>query len=98
VLSYQPRVLEAGVWRGGASIFMRGHLHPKISLGGFVILDDYGAMPACRAAVDDYRRAAGVRDAIDAIDGSAVYWQRPTAAAGTPDSRDLAPGGRRRAR
>ncbi len=28
-------------------------LKPKISLGGFVVIDDYGAVPGCRQAVDD---------------------------------------------
>ena len=30
-------------------------LYDKVSPGGFVIVDDYGAMPACAEAVHDYR-------------------------------------------
>src|SRR5579872_7299671 len=31
-------------------------LYPRLSPGGFVIVDDYGAIPACRQAVTDYRQ------------------------------------------
>jgi O-methyltransferase len=31
-------------------------LYPKLSAGGYAIIDDYGAIPACRQAVDDFRR------------------------------------------
>jgi O-methyltransferase len=31
------------------------HLYPKLSSGGFTIIDDYGAIPSCKAAVDDFR-------------------------------------------
>ncbi len=30
------------------------HLYDKVSDGGFVIVDDYGALPNCRAAVEDF--------------------------------------------
>lgn len=51
-------------------------LYPSVSPGGFVIIDDYGVMPACRDAVDDYRRDAGILESLTAIDRSAVYWRR----------------------
>jgi len=51
------------------------HLYPKVSAGGFVIVDDY-CIPHCRAAVDDYRRAHGVTDEVIPIDASASYWRR----------------------
>jgi hypothetical protein len=31
------------------------YLYPKLSAGGYAIIDDYGGMPACEAAVDEYR-------------------------------------------
>jgi len=52
------------------------NLYPKVSPGGYVILDDYGEIDVCRAAVDDYRRAHGITDEIVRVDWSAVYWQR----------------------
>jgi O-methyltransferase len=51
-------------------------LYPKLSVGGYLIVDDYGAVPACRKAVDDYRREHGVTDTIQTIDWTGVFWQR----------------------
>lgn len=52
------------------------NLYPKVSPGGYVIVDDYGAMLACRQAVMDYRKAQGIDDPILPIDWTGVYWQR----------------------
>lgn len=52
------------------------HLYPKLSPSGFVIVDDYGSVPACRQAVEDYRKAKGIREEIQRVDWSAVYWRR----------------------
>ena len=54
-------------------------LYDKVSVGGFVIVDDYNAIPNCRAAVTDFRRTRGITDAIRDIDGSGVYWRRTAA-------------------
>ncbi len=52
------------------------HLYPKLSPGGYVIVDDYGAIPACQQAVQDFRTAQGIREEIHQIDWTGVYWQR----------------------
>jgi O-methyltransferase len=52
------------------------HLYPKLSVGGYVIIDDYGAIPACKAAVDDFRAQHAVTDKVEAIDWTGVFWQR----------------------
>jgi hypothetical protein len=52
------------------------HLYPKLSPGGYLIVDDYGAIPACAAAVHDYRNAHHITEPIIDIDGYGVYWQR----------------------
>ena len=52
------------------------HLYPRLSAGGFVVVDDYGILPACRAAVEDYRSREDVREPVEAIDASAVFWRR----------------------
>ncbi|GAA3961033.1 TylF/MycF family methyltransferase [Actinomadura viridis] len=52
------------------------HLHPKVSPGGFVIVDDYHAWDVCAKAVHDYRRAHGIDDPIVDIDWSGVYWRK----------------------
>lgn len=52
------------------------HLYPKLSAGGYLIVDDYGAVPGCRQAVTDYRERHGVREEIVPIDWTGVYWRR----------------------
>lgn len=51
------------------------NLYPRLSTGGYVIIDDY-ALPGCRRAVDDYRASWGITDEIKAIDWTGMYWQR----------------------
>lgn len=51
-------------------------LYPKLVPGGYLIVDDYGGIPACRRAVDDYREAMGITDDIRQIDWTGVYWLR----------------------
>jgi hypothetical protein len=51
-------------------------LYPKLTPGGFVIVDDYGVVPACKKAVIDYRKKMGIDDEIIAIDGPGIYWRK----------------------
>lgn len=51
------------------------HLYPRLSTGGFVIVDDFW-FPACQKAVDDYRAAHGISDQIITIDDQGAYWRR----------------------
>jgi O-methyltransferase len=51
------------------------NLYPKLSTGGYIIIDDYGAIPSCRKAVDDFRQSRGIKNAITQIDWGGVYWQ-----------------------
>jgi O-methyltransferase len=52
------------------------NLYPKLSVGGYAIVDDYGCIPACRQAVQDYRALHGIADQIHPIDWTGVYWRR----------------------
>jgi hypothetical protein len=52
------------------------YLYPKISLGGYVIVDDYGGISACRQAVQEYRERHGITDPILSIDWTGVFWKR----------------------
>jgi O-methyltransferase len=54
------------------------NLFPKLSVGGYVVVDDYGAIPACKAAVDDFRAQHNITDKIERIDWTGVFWQRST--------------------
>lgn len=51
------------------------NLYPRLSPGGFLIIDDYG-WDNCRAAVDDYRREHGITEKIVEIDWVGAYWRR----------------------
>jgi len=51
-------------------------LYPKLAVGGFVIIDDYGAVPGCKVATDDFRTEHGITDEIQQIDWTGVFWQR----------------------
>ncbi len=51
-------------------------LYPRLSPGGYAIVDDYGAVPACRRAVDDYRREHGIGDPLQGVDWTGVFWKR----------------------
>ncbi|OBI36778.1 macrocin O-methyltransferase [Mycobacterium sp. E1386] len=51
-------------------------LYPRLSPGGFCIVDDYHAIDACRQAVTDYRTEHGVTAEIVEIDGTGVLWRK----------------------
>ncbi len=49
-------------------------LYPKLSSGGYCIVDDYGSIGTCRKAVDDYRSKHGITEEIKKIDWAGSYW------------------------
>ena len=51
-------------------------LYAKVSPGGFVIIDDYGAIEACKKAVTDFREENGITAEIIDIDKIGVYWRK----------------------
>lgn len=53
------------------------NLYPKLSPGGFCIIDDYGLM-MCREAVDDYRKIHGISDGMKEISSlsKSIYWRK----------------------
>jgi O-methyltransferase len=51
-------------------------LYPKLSPGGYLVVDDYGAIPACRQAVTDFRARHGIDEPLHEIDWTGVYWRR----------------------
>jgi O-methyltransferase len=52
------------------------YLYPKLSVGGFCIVDDWGAIPACRNAIEDYRRVFGIDESIQLIDWTGICWKK----------------------
>jgi O-methyltransferase len=64
-----------------STIVVLQHLYPKLSSGGFVIIDDYGMLPECNRAVEDYRNSIGITDALQIIgyvNGAPLgaYWRK----------------------
>jgi len=56
-------------------------LYARVSAGGFVVVDDYGALESCRSAVSDFRRERDIAAPIRRIDHTGVYWRVPFAPA-----------------
>jgi len=55
-------------------------LYPKLSVGGYVIIDDYKVIRGCRQAVDEYRGRLDIVDDIIDVDWGGVFWQRDSSA------------------
>ena len=51
------------------------YLYPKVSPGGYVIVDDYN-LPAAKQAIHDYRDRHKIVDEIIPIDAHGVYWEK----------------------
>lgn len=52
------------------------HLYPRLSPGGFVIIDDYYAFADCRLAVREYRKAHKIDTPLQRVDPVCVYWRK----------------------
>ncbi len=48
----------------------------EVSIGGYVIVDDFLSLPACKAAVEDLCNTHGSTDSIKPIVESGVFWER----------------------
>lgn len=52
-------------------------LYPRLSPGGFCIVDDYGDLVTqCQQAIHDYRQAHGIAEPIIDIDGTGAFWRK----------------------
>ena len=52
------------------------NLYPKLSIGGYIIIDDYGAIEGCKHATEDYRKEFNITETIEHIDYSGIYWKK----------------------
>jgi O-methyltransferase len=52
------------------------NLYPKLSVGGFLVVDDYESEHQCCKAIHDYRDQHGIKEPIERIDGRGVFWRR----------------------
>lgn len=51
-------------------------LYPRLSPGGFLIVDDYGAVEPCRDAVREYRERCGIAEPIEMVDWTCARWRK----------------------
>lgn len=51
-------------------------LYPKLSNGGYLIVDDYHDIEACKTAIDEYRQQNNIIEPVMNIDTNGVYWQK----------------------
>lgn len=52
------------------------NLYHRVSPGGFVVVDDYGALANCKIAVDEFRDRHEIREPLETIDWTGVFWRR----------------------
>ena len=52
------------------------YLHRKLSQGRYVIVYDYGNIPACRQAVTEFQARKRIDTPIETIDHSGIYWRK----------------------
>lgn len=51
------------------------NLYPKLSVGGYIIIDDY-ALVRCKQAVTDYREKHKITEPLIQVDQDCVYWKK----------------------
>lgn len=51
-------------------------LYPGLSAGGHLIVDDFGALDECRAAVEDFRAQERIAEPLEHVDWTCVRWRR----------------------
>lgn len=52
-------------------------LYNKVSIGGYIIIDDYGCEAvACKNAVDHFRNIRNITTKLEIIDWHGVYWKK----------------------
>ena len=76
-----PAISEIAVLRLDGDLYsstrdILHNLYDKVSKGGFIVVDDYGVLPQCARAVDDFRRIRGITEPIEKIDITGVFWRR----------------------
>lgn len=52
------------------------NLYDKVSEGGFIIVDDFGAVQGCQTAILEFRANRKITDPIHPIDGYGVFWRK----------------------
>lgn len=61
----------------GSTMEVLNALYEKVSPGGFIIVDDYGIVPGCKTAVDEFHEVHGIKDPMTVLeDRAGAYWRK----------------------
>lgn len=55
------------------------YLYPKLSVRGYVIVDDYGVIAGCKEAVDNFRESHRIKEKINWVDEdipTCIFWKK----------------------
>jgi O-methyltransferase len=66
--------IDADLYQSTREVLMS--LYDRVSPGGYVIVDDYGAFEPCRKAVDEFRQMQGIDAPMHRIDWTGVFWRK----------------------
>lgn len=50
-------------------------LYDKVSIGGYIIVDDY-ALIGTKCAINDFRRDRNITSEIHHVDWTGIYWKK----------------------
>jgi hypothetical protein len=50
-------------------------LYDKVSVGGYIIVDDYHVVEGCKRAIHDFLSQRNLNPVLEEIDGVGVYWK-----------------------
>lgn len=59
----------------GSTMDVLNALYEKLSIGGYLIIDDY-CLPPCKKAVADFRNQHNITEEIIDIDGAGAFWRK----------------------
>ncbi|WHZ15932.1 MAG: Macrocin O-methyltransferase [Nitrospira sp.] len=59
-----------------STILALRNLYERLSIGGYVIVDDYHVVQGCKMAIDEFIAKKGLTPEVKEIDGVGVYWQK----------------------
>lgn len=69
--------IDADLYRSTRAVL--DALYDRVAPGGWIVVDDYGVLPPCREAVDEFRRQRGIEVPLEWIDDYGVAWRRDAA-------------------
>jgi O-methyltransferase len=66
-------------------------VYPSLSIGGYLVIDDFYPLDDCRRAVEDFRAEHGITEPIETVDWNAARWRRAGEAGPAPVAEAAAP-------